>query len=37
MKNINTKAVIKIPGSKVKVYSRLFKNKGQASTVKIIK
>ena len=38
--NIATKgaqAIIKVPSSKLKVYLKTFKNKGQAKTVKIKK
>ena len=34
-KGINNKAVIKVPKAKKKAYKKLFKNKGQAKTVKI--
>lgn len=36
-KGINKKAKIKVPKSKLKKYRKLFKNKGQAKTVKIVK
>ncbi len=36
-KGINKDAKIKVPKSKLKKYSKLFKNKGQAKTVKIVK
>ena len=36
-KGINKKAIIKVPKSKLKKYRKLFKNKGQAKTVKIVK
>lgn len=35
LKNIAAKAVIKVPASKKKAYTKLFKNKGQKKTVKI--
>lgn len=37
LKGIHKKAVIKVPASKLKKYKKLFKKKGQASTVKIKK
>lgn len=37
LKGIYKKAVIKVPASKLKKYKKLFKKKGQASTVKIKK
>ena len=37
LKNINAKAKIKVPTAKKKVYTKLFKNKGQKKTVKITK
>ena len=37
LKNINAKAKIKVPAAKKKVYTKLFKNKGQKKTVKITK
>ena len=36
-KGINKKAIIKVPKSKLKKYRKLFKNKGQAKTVRIVK
>ncbi len=36
-KGINKKAKIKVPKSKLKKYRKLFKNKGQAKTVRIVK
>jgi len=36
-KGIHKKAKIKVPKSKVKSYTKLFKGKGQKSTVKITK
>lgn len=35
LKNINKKAVIKVPAKKRSAYKKLLKNKGQAKTVKI--
>lgn len=37
LKGIHKKCVIKVPSSKLKAYKKLFKNKGQAKTVKIKK
>lgn len=37
LKGISSKAVIKVPSSKLKAYSKLFKGKGQVKTVKIQK
>lgn len=37
LKGINTKCKIKVPSSKAKSYKRVFKSKGQKSTVKIAK
>ena len=37
LQGIDKKAVIKVPSKKVKAYQKLFKGKGQASTVKIKK
>ena len=37
LKNIHAKAVIKVPSSKLSKYKKLFRNKGQKSTVKIKK
>lgn len=37
LKNIHAKATIKVPSSKLSKYKKLFKNKGQKSTVKIKK
>ncbi|MEY8515806.1 beta-L-arabinofuranosidase domain-containing protein [Lachnospiraceae bacterium 29-84] len=35
LKNINSKAKVKVPKSKLKAYKKLFKSKGQKKTVKI--
>lgn len=37
LKGIHQDAVIKVPGNKLKLYKKLFKNKGQKKTVKIKK
>lgn len=37
LKGIHAKAKIKMPKSKLKKYQKLFKNKGQKKTVKIVK
>lgn len=37
LSGINKKAKIKVPSSKVKAYTKLFKGKGQAGTVKVTK
>ena len=37
LKGIHKKAVIRVPKSKLKAYKKIFKKKGQAKTVRIIK
>ena len=37
LKSVHKKCKVKVPKSKLKAYKKLFKNKGQAKTVKVIK